>query len=141
MLVSYDNSDDDDGSNSGDGFDLSANCSGTMAVVNSAPIVNETMVKGQKTDLIDVKQCRELSFNPKFEQLYAPELGPTNPNTEQLNMVKNFLTGSLEPAFMSETMFETQRKNFHALGVANDPSDGATASDMINKVCFVFDYL
>lgn len=47
---------------------------------------------------------------------------------------QNFLTGSLEPTFMSETIFELERKNFHAYGKAHDPSIGANTDKLISRI-------
>ncbi|KXJ18778.1 Pre-mRNA-processing factor 17 [Exaiptasia diaphana] len=73
---------------------------------------------------------KELTFNPKYEELFAPEVGPSNPNkTRQQLAAKNMLTGYVEHAHVSDFTFENQRKTFTSFGYAVDPSaDGNIAS-------------
>ncbi|KAK3742092.1 hypothetical protein QZH41_017545, partial [Actinostola sp. cb2023] len=73
---------------------------------------------------------KELTFNPKYEELFAPEVGPANPNkTRQQLAPKNMLTGYVEHAHVSDFTFENQRKTFTSFGYALDPSaDGNAAS-------------
>lgn len=130
-LVSYEDSGDDTDSNE---FKVPD----SMLNVIAAPNIDETIV-GSTQRLIDIKSCKELTYNPRYEELYRPELGPANPKFDEKKQIqKNFLTGSLEPTFMSETTFEIQRKNFHVYGVANDPSIGASVNKIISKVGFKF---
>ncbi|KAF6213311.1 hypothetical protein GE061_011029 [Apolygus lucorum] len=66
---------------------------------------------------------KELMVNLKYEELFAPELGPANPFlTEQQKAPKNTLSGYVEPAHVSEFQFENQRKTFTSYGYAVDPS-------------------
>lgn len=126
-LVSYEDSGEDTDSNE---FKVPD----SMLNVVAAPEIDETIV-GSKKRLIDIKSCKELTFNPRYDELYQPEFGPANPKFDEKRQIqKNFLTGSLEPTFMSETTFEIQRKNFHAYGTANDPSIGANVNKTISKV-------
>lgn len=65
----------------------------------------------------------ELTYNPKFEELFAPVVGPLNPfKTQQQQINKNVLSGHIEPAHVSAFQFETQRKTFASFGYALDPS-------------------
>lgn len=65
----------------------------------------------------------ELSYNAKYEELFAPVIGPENPfRTQQQRLEKNFLSGHIEPAHVSEFQFETQRRTFTSFGYALDPS-------------------
>ncbi|XP_055540489.1 pre-mRNA-processing factor 17 [Wyeomyia smithii] len=65
----------------------------------------------------------ELSYNPRYEELFAPIAGPANPFlTEQMKAPKNTLTGFVESAHISDFQFENQRKTFHSYGYALDPS-------------------
>lgn len=68
---------------------------------------------------------KEVLYNPKYEELYAPVLGPANPNqTQQEAANKNILSGFVEDAHVNEFQFETQRRTFHSYGYAYDPSVG-----------------
>lgn len=131
-LVSY----DDSGSDSDDHDpEVEMKLPESMLQIVSAPQVYATMVRGStfknSERFIDVKNCKELQYNPKFNELYRPEFGPSNPHGQTIG--KNFLTGSLEPAYMSEALFEYQRKNFHAYGIASDPSTGAKTDQTVSK--------
>lgn len=65
--------------------------------------------------------------NPKYEELFAPEVGPHNPFvTEQMKANKNMLSGYVEKAYLSDFQFENQRRTFHSFGFALDPSVGST---------------
>ena len=66
---------------------------------------------------------KELAYNPKFEELYAPLAGPVNPHkTQQESAVKNTLAGYVEPAHINNFQFELERRTFHSYGYAHDPS-------------------
>ena len=60
---------------------------------------------------------KELTFNPKFQELFAPEVGPENPfKTQQQRALKNTLSGYVEKAHVSEFQFENQRRTFVSYG-------------------------
>lgn len=66
---------------------------------------------------------RVLFHNPKYEELYAPLVGPENPfKTQQQKAEKNTLAGFVEPAHMNDFHFESQRRTFTSYGYALDPS-------------------
>ncbi|KAK9505642.1 hypothetical protein O3M35_009645 [Rhynocoris fuscipes] len=66
---------------------------------------------------------KEMTVNLKYEELFAPELGPENPFlSAQQKAPKNILSGYVEQAHMSEFQFENQRKTFTSFGYAIDPS-------------------
>lgn len=66
---------------------------------------------------------KELVYNPKFEELFAPVHGPENPFlTAQQKASKNTVCGYVENAHISEFQFENQRRTFHSYGFALDPS-------------------
>uniref|UniRef100_A0AC35THF5 WD_REPEATS_REGION domain-containing protein n=1 Tax=Rhabditophanes sp. KR3021 TaxID=114890 RepID=A0AC35THF5_9BILA len=72
-----------------------------------------------------VKDKKEvLGYNPKYEDLYAPELGPVNPykNESQLAQ-KNILTGYVEKSHVSGFHFEKEIRTFDTLGYAANPAD------------------
>eukprot|EP00128_Syssomonas_multiformis_P010502 Colp12_sorted_trinity150504_noHs@20818 len=67
--------------------------------------------------------AKQLSYNPKYDELFAAQVGPENPNkTAQQKAKKNILTGYVEPAHMSEFDFEEQRRTFQSYGYAMDPT-------------------
>lgn len=67
--------------------------------------------------------AKEINFNPKFDELCAPVVGPLNPfQTEQMKAQKNTLSGFVEKAHISDFQFENQRRTFHSFGFALDPS-------------------
>ncbi|CAG0898940.1 unnamed protein product [Darwinula stevensoni] len=66
---------------------------------------------------------KELSYNPKYEELFAPHVGPLNPFlTQQQRAHKNTLSGFVEPAHLNEFQFENQRRTFQSYGYAVDPT-------------------
>eukprot|EP00095_Tigriopus_kingsejongensis_P012286 maker-scaffold324_size206069-snap-gene-1.27 protein:Tk12286 transcript:maker-scaffold324_size206069-snap-gene-1.27-mRNA-1 annotation:"pre-mrna-processing factor 17" len=94
-----------------------------LAVTNAAPMVqpNESMDPRRHID----PHTKEVKYNPKYEDLYAPTLGPENPHqSDGQKAAKNMLTGLIEEAHVSDFQFELQRKTFHSYGYAQDPSVG-----------------
>ncbi|CAH1379937.1 hypothetical protein MTP99_003769 [Tenebrio molitor] len=70
--------------------------------------------------------AKEVSFNPKFEELFSPMVGPENPfKTQQQQSSRNMLSGYVEPAYVSEFQFENQRRTFNSFGYALDPTVGS----------------
>lgn len=66
---------------------------------------------------------QEVRRNPKYEELFAPDVGPENPyKTQQQKANKNILSGYVEKAHLNEFQFENQRRTFHSYGFAIDPS-------------------
>lgn len=66
---------------------------------------------------------KELAYNPKYDEMYAPVQGPENPFlTNQQRAPRNTLSGYVEKAHVSEFNFENQRRTFHTYGYALDPS-------------------
>ncbi|XP_063403080.1 pre-mRNA-processing factor 17-like isoform X1 [Mytilus trossulus] len=65
----------------------------------------------------------EVKYNPKYEELFAPEIGPGNPfKTQQMLAPRNMMSGFAEPAHISDFQFDNQRKTFTSYGYAIDPS-------------------
>ena len=81
---------------------------------------------------IDPK-TKEIKYNVKYDQLYAPVVGPDNPfKSQQAKAEKNTLSGYVEPSHLSNFQFETQRRTFQSYGYALDPSvGGAEASGKV----------
>lgn len=121
--------------------------------INICPEVDESLVVDVKLSkefptTIDPFSSEQLKYNAKYEDMFAPIIGPTlNPIHHKSKMErKNFLTGNLESAHVNDYHFERQRKIFHCYGIANDPSDGALVTDTITKnevnfTLFFFIYL
>ncbi|KAG9493388.1 hypothetical protein GDO78_001350 [Eleutherodactylus coqui] len=95
--------------------------SGVLRVVDSAPAVavKENVDVGLHLD----PAVKEVQFNPTYDTLFAPELGPNNPfKTQQMAAPRNMLSGYAEPAHINDFMFEQQRRTFATYGYALDPS-------------------
>uniref|UniRef100_A0A667Z3M3 Cell division cycle 40 homolog (S. cerevisiae) n=1 Tax=Myripristis murdjan TaxID=586833 RepID=A0A667Z3M3_9TELE len=93
----------------------------SLAVLNSAPevAVKEAVETGIHLD----PSLKEVSYNPTFETMFAPEFGPVNPyKTQQMAAPRNMLSGYAEPAHVNDFMFEQQRRTFSTFGYALDPS-------------------
>lgn len=89
--------------------------------VCSAPIVLPTTTDDSIRHIHP--DTKEISYNPKYDELFAPELGPSNPfKTQQQQLERNILSGFVEPAHLSEFQFENQRRTFTSFGYALDPS-------------------
>lgn len=93
----------------------------TLAVLNSAPevAVKESVETGIHLD----PAMKEVTYNPTYETMFAPEFGPANPfKSQQMAAPRNMLSGYAEPAHLNDFMFEQQRRTFHTFGYALDPS-------------------
>lgn len=92
-----------------------------MRILNSTPVVAERdEVKPYDFIAADAKV---VVYNPTVEQMYAPQLGPSNPfKTQQAAAQKNMFCGFVEQTGVSEFQFDAQRKTFHTQGYAEDPT-------------------
>ncbi|KAJ8275237.1 hypothetical protein COCON_G00098620 [Conger conger] len=93
----------------------------SLALLNSAPevAVKEDVMTGTHLD----PSLKEVTFNPTFDTMFAPEFGPVNPfKTQQMAAPRNMLSGFAEPAHVNDFMFEQQRRTFSTYGYALDPS-------------------
>lgn len=73
---------------------------------------------------------KELTYNPRYEELFAPVQGPENPFlTDQQRAPRNTLSGYVEKAHISAFNFENQRRTFHTYGYALDPSVNSEEND------------
>lgn len=71
-----------------------------------------------------------MTYNPKYDELYAPVQGPENPYlTNQQKAPRNTLSGYVEKAHISAFNFENQRRTFHTYGYALDPSVNTVEND------------
>jgi pre-mRNA-processing factor 17 len=92
------------------------------------------MQKEQDDRVYIPDDCKELTFNPKYEELWTPKLGPENPNiTDFHKAAKNTLSGYVEAANMSEFQFENQRQTFNNYGYAIDPTSTASGDRIIGN--------
>ncbi|OQV19359.1 Pre-mRNA-processing factor 17 [Hypsibius exemplaris] len=100
--------------------------------VQSAPVV-QYKNEGRSGRTI-ASTSKELAYNAKFEDLYAPQVGPENPFlTAQQKAPRNTLTGFVEPAIVSEFQFEMQRRTFDQLRYALDPSQSEEGMKFIGN--------
>ncbi|KAK2184267.1 hypothetical protein NP493_274g00018 [Ridgeia piscesae] len=68
-------------------------------------------------------KAKEVKFNPKYDELFAPAIGPVDPlRTKQQKAHKNMLCGFVEDSHLDHFQFETQRRTFQSYGYAVDPS-------------------
>ncbi|KRT78475.1 WD40 domain-containing protein [Oryctes borbonicus] len=125
-LQQYGSSDDEDARAESSAETISAPTSSKFSVKNqlqicAAPVVLPT---GSEECIKHIDpQSSEMTYNPKFEELFAPMVGPYNPfKTGQMHSNRNMLSGYVEPAHMSEFQFENQRRTFNSFGYALDPS-------------------
>ncbi|KAL8611364.1 pre-mRNA-processing factor 17 [Nucella lapillus] len=73
---------------------------------------------------------KEVKYNPKYEELYAPLVGPSNPSlTQQAQAERNTLSGFAEPSHFNDFQFENQRRTFTSYGYALDPSINSETVD------------
>ena len=112
----------------------------SQIAIHAAP----TVAINEKMDLRrHIDPCsKEVKYNPKYEELFAPVAGPIHPfKTQQEAAVKNTLSGFVEPSHLNEFQFEVQRRTFHSYGFAQDPSNkddtSAETDDLIGKRFFL----
>ncbi|KAM7533776.1 hypothetical protein Aperf_G00000112283 [Anoplocephala perfoliata] len=91
------------------------------------PTVNTTAPVEIKEDVLKMvpvdPYSSELFHNPRFDQLFAPKVGPENPfASESQKAPKNMLTGLVEPTNVNTFTFENQYRTFMRYGYADDPS-------------------
>lgn len=95
----------------------------TLPLVNSAPEISVTTIQAKTDTFFVPSDSRTVMYNPTYDQMYAPVLGPENPyRSEYQKGVKNSFGGYYEPAHVQEFDFEMQRRTFMQYGYANDPS-------------------
>lgn len=88
-----------------------------LSTVQAAPYVDESLVidyrlKNEFIPVIDPHKTKELAFNAKYDDLYAPEYGPQHPDKPQEH--KNFVTGHIESTNINDVVFELERRAIHA---------------------------
>uniref|UniRef100_A0A673XWI7 Cell division cycle 40 homolog (S. cerevisiae) n=1 Tax=Salmo trutta TaxID=8032 RepID=A0A673XWI7_SALTR len=77
---------------------------------------------------------KEVTYNPTYETMFAPEFGPVNPyRSQQMAAPRNMLSGYAEPAHVNDFMFEQQRRTFSTFGYALDPSVDTTSQNSSNS--------
>uniref|UniRef100_A0A6Q2ZD88 Pre-mRNA-processing factor 17 n=1 Tax=Esox lucius TaxID=8010 RepID=A0A6Q2ZD88_ESOLU len=88
----------------------------SLALLNSAPevAVKEAVETGVHLD----PSLKEVTYNPTYETMFAPEFGPVNPyRSQQMAAPRNMLSGYAEPAHVNDFMFEQQRRTFSTFGL------------------------
>ena len=112
---------------SGDGEDTTAVPEVNMPLVNSAPEIAPSTIKAKTVAFYVSPDSQKVMYNPTYEQMYAPVLGPENPyKTDYQKGLKNSYGGYYQAAHIQEFDFETQRRTFLQYGYANDPSTNLT---------------
>ncbi len=77
---------------------------------------------------------KELTYNPRYDELWTPKHGPENPNITNFHKApKNTLTGYVEQANFSDFQFESQRRTFNNYGYAIDPSTSSCGNRIIGN--------
>ena len=94
---------------------------------SSAPEVlpNEKMDSRRHID----PNKKEVDYNPKYEDMFAPMVGPSKSADDDEDKPKNMLTGFVEEAHINEFQFELQRKTFHSYGFAQCPEQNKLIGD------------
>ncbi|KAK9467035.1 WD40-repeat-containing domain protein [Lipomyces arxii] len=65
---------------------------------------------------------KTVAYNPTYDDLTRPFLGPENPNVDKSLKRKNLLTGYAEEQAYNDAVFRVQHRTYQALGYARDPS-------------------
>lgn len=79
-------------------------------------------------------RCKELTYNPRYEELWTPKCGPENPMvSEHHKAIKNTLTGFVEKTAINDFQFDAQRKTFTSYGYAIDPSAQSSGDIVIGN--------
>ncbi|CAF0843309.1 unnamed protein product [Rotaria sordida] len=101
----------------------------TFSVMSRIKLDLAPVIAIQPTDtssFLDIK-TREVLYNPKFEDMYAPVVIWSNKSKfapQQQRSYKNLLNGYAESTTLSDFQFENQRRTFDSFGYAADPSLG-----------------
>ncbi|KDR23898.1 pre-mRNA-processing factor 17 [Zootermopsis nevadensis] len=78
---------------------------------------------------------KEVMHNLKYEELFAPEVGPENPfQTRHQRAHKNMLSGFVEQTHINDFQFENQRRTFNSYGYALDPTVGCSPEEATNFI-------
>ena len=103
--------------------------------MNIVPVVDDFKNENDDRRLV-LPSTKELTYNLKYDDMYAEELGPTNPfKTKQQKAQKNMLCGYVEPAHISDFQFDNQQKTFNSYGYAMDPSaDNASGEKFVGDL-------
>ncbi|KAK7206742.1 WD40-repeat-containing domain protein [Myxozyma melibiosi] len=63
-----------------------------------------------------------VAYNPTYDELTRPFVGPANPKGDASLKRKNMLTGYAEEQAFNDAAFRVQHRTFKAMGYARDPS-------------------
>lgn len=112
-LVAYEGSSSEDEETASSPVPI--NIPSKVVALVSAPSIDESMVVDRKSrkefNPLGVDTSKDLAYNPRYEDLYAPSVGPSNPFKTDVLPNKNFLTGHVEMTNLSEYAFEEARKD------------------------------
>ncbi|OQR73947.1 pre-mRNA-processing factor 17-like [Tropilaelaps mercedesae] len=131
-LVAYDASSDSDTEELQSPLTAKAMMAMTSRI-NASPALQS---KGFVNHIVPVDpSAKQLTYNPRYEDLYAPEAGPINPFRTPGSLIKkNTLAGFAELAHISDYHFEAERRTFHTFGFAHDPTEDADPKRLIGTV-------
>ncbi|KRZ35659.1 Pre-mRNA-processing factor 17 [Trichinella pseudospiralis] len=105
---------------------------GSLAKRNLAPeLPYENNSKA--VQVVDLK--KELQHNAPYDEIFLPLQGPSNPfKSAKQQMLRNTLTGFVEPAHISDFNFENERRTFESYGYAKDPTADVPSDRIIGDV-------
>lgn len=134
-LVGYDPNSSSEEEDHHEQMDINVDITPKIMSLVSAPEVDEFIEFKGKNEFqraLDPKSKDELKYNARYDDLFAPEIGPTS-NQKKENTGRNFLTGHIEQTHVNEYHFESQRRTFHCYGLAENPSDGSLVGSNVAK--------
>ncbi|CAI9105830.1 OLC1v1004845C1 [Oldenlandia corymbosa var. corymbosa] len=132
LLSSYTDADDEEQLSSPESSPVR-----TLPAKSSAPTVDDTMLaltvtgsKGGQSKPLDPTQ-HVVSFNPTYDQLWAPIYGPAHPYAKDgiAQGLRNHKLGFVEDAAIESFVFDEQYNTFHKFGYAADPSANNIVGD------------
>lgn len=93
-------------------------------VDDTALVLSAALTDNQHRRPIDPTQHSISSFNPTYDQLWAPLQGPAHPYAKDgvAQGMRNHKLGFVEDASMQPFLFDEQYNTFHKFGYASDPS-------------------
>eukprot|EP00240_Pyramimonas_obovata_P007446 CAMPEP_0118921158 /NCGR_PEP_ID=MMETSP1169-20130426/527_1 /TAXON_ID=36882 /ORGANISM="Pyramimonas obovata, Strain CCMP722" /LENGTH=183 /DNA_ID=CAMNT_0006861833 /DNA_START=214 /DNA_END=761 /DNA_ORIENTATION=- len=116
----------------------------SSATVNVAPAVNTaglTVIKDEGRAIVlpitDTVQYidparKQVYYNPKYEDMYAPIAGPAHPYSKDGLSAgqRNHKLGHVEDAHLGSFNFDEQYNTFHNYGYAAEPSGAGVVGDV-----------
>ncbi|KAE9418037.1 hypothetical protein Angca_008208 [Angiostrongylus cantonensis] len=123
LVKAYVHSDEELSSDDDDAANPLENCK-SLALPPTLTVAPDVATKSilKQIAIVDPK-TKELKTNATYEQLFQPEVGPTNPfKSDNQKAQKNVLTGFVEPAHINDFHFTRELRSFDTLGYARNPT-------------------